>query len=246
MGPVISKAAKEVIEAQVRDALAKGAVDVTPDNCSFKMPPDDGNYVVPRILKDVSHKMLVMQDETFGPIIPVAKVANDEEAIRLMNDSQYGLTASVWTRDIATGEKLIEQLEAGTVFINRADYPSPVSPSFFVTALRSSHVPLISYVVADLAFIAGFGLDWLEVVWTGMYVGPEGFRCLLQIAELPHQGTTNLMGRCLVVHECIDDLRHYNAEEISSCHSPKLSYFLVKRSRLLPQCQKIARKQLSI
>ena len=70
-----------------------------------------------------------MREETFGPIIPVAKVGSDEEAIRLMNDSDYGLTASVWTNDISRGNEIIEQLEAGTVFVNRCDYPNPVSES---------------------------------------------------------------------------------------------------------------------
>lgn len=71
--------------------------------------------------------MDVMREETFGPVIPVAKVKDDEEALRLMNDSDYGLTASIWTKDIARGEELIDQLEAGTVFVNRCDYPNPVS-----------------------------------------------------------------------------------------------------------------------
>lgn len=70
--------------------------------------------------------MLVMREETFGPVIPIRKVNSDDEAVALMNDSEYGLTASVWTRDIQRGEALIDQVEAGTVYINRCDYPSPV------------------------------------------------------------------------------------------------------------------------
>jgi acyl-CoA reductase-like NAD-dependent aldehyde dehydrogenase len=107
--------------------LSKGAVDVTPSNSTFQNPPPVGNYLAPRILVDVTHDMLVMQEETFGPLIPVAKVASDEEAIALMNDSTYGLTASVWTKDLARGQEIMEELEAGTVFINRCDYPNPVS-----------------------------------------------------------------------------------------------------------------------
>ncbi|TPX12995.1 uncharacterized protein E0L32_006640 [Thyridium curvatum] len=125
VGPVISQAAKKAIEAQVKDALDKGAVDMTPDNATFKNPPAGGNYVVPTILANVNHNMVVMQEETFGPIMPVAKVASDDEAIRLMNDTEYGLTASVWTKDIPRGQEIIEQLQAGTVFINRCDYPNP-------------------------------------------------------------------------------------------------------------------------
>jgi acyl-CoA reductase-like NAD-dependent aldehyde dehydrogenase len=70
--------------------------------------------------------MVTMKEETFGPVMPIMKVSSDEEAVALMNDSEYGLTASVWTKDIARGEKLIDQIEAGTVFINRCDYPAPV------------------------------------------------------------------------------------------------------------------------
>lgn len=100
---------------------------MTPENPTFKNPPADGNYVVPRILTNVTPDMAVMREETFGPIIPVAKVSSDEEAVRLMNDTTYGLTASVWTKEIECGKELIERLEAGTVFVNRADYPNPVS-----------------------------------------------------------------------------------------------------------------------
>lgn len=71
--------------------------------------------------------MRVMKEETFGPVIPIMKISSDEQAIELMNDSEYGLTASVWTRDIETGEKMLKKLEAGTCFVNRCDYPSPVS-----------------------------------------------------------------------------------------------------------------------
>lgn len=131
VGPVISRAAQETINAQIQDALTKGAVDATPENESFANASPSGNYVTPILLTDVTHGMDVMREETFGPVIPVAKVKNDEEAVRLMNDSDYGLTASIWTKDIAYGEELIEQLEAGTVFINRCDYPNPVSDTVF-------------------------------------------------------------------------------------------------------------------
>ena len=126
VGPVISKNAASMIYAQVEDALAQGAKDVTPDNESFTSPPFDGNYIKPTILTGVTHDMDIMNEETFGPIIPVMKVGDDEEAVRLMNDSEFGLTASIWTKDIVRGEQLAEVVEAGTVFVNRCDYPSPV------------------------------------------------------------------------------------------------------------------------
>jgi acyl-CoA reductase-like NAD-dependent aldehyde dehydrogenase len=74
--------------------------------------------------------MITMKEETFGPVMPIMKVSSDEEAVALMNDSDYGLTASVWTKDMAKGEELIDQIEAGTVFINRCDYPAPVRIQF--------------------------------------------------------------------------------------------------------------------
>ena len=128
IGPVISRRSQETFNSHVADAIAKGAKDETPENETFKSMPADGNYVKPTLLTGVTHEMLVMTDETFGPIIPVMRVKSDDEAVRLMNDSEFGLTASVWTKDVATAEQLIDRIEAGTVFINRADYPSPVSP----------------------------------------------------------------------------------------------------------------------
>ena len=128
IGPVVSKRSAETIRAHIKDAIGKGAIDVTPpENQSFASPPPNGNYVKPTLLINVTHDMDVMNDETFGPVIPVMRVGNDEEAVRLMNDSEFGLTASIWTKDVAQGEALSEQVEAGTVFINRCDFPSPVS-----------------------------------------------------------------------------------------------------------------------
>jgi acyl-CoA reductase-like NAD-dependent aldehyde dehydrogenase len=85
-----------------------------------------GNFVAPVVLTGVNHTMRTMKEETFGPVMPIMKVSGDDEAVSLMNDSDYGLTASVWTKDMIRGEELLERLEAGTVFINRCDYPSPV------------------------------------------------------------------------------------------------------------------------
>ncbi|KKZ65463.1 NAD-dependent aldehyde dehydrogenase [[Emmonsia] crescens] len=125
IGPVISKRAKEAILAQIEDAVEKGAVDETPSNPTFDNLPTAGNFVKPTLLTGVNHEMKVMTEETFGPVIPVTKVKDDAEAVQLMNQSDLGLTASVWTKDLAKAEELIQQIEAGTVFVNRADYPSP-------------------------------------------------------------------------------------------------------------------------
>ncbi|KAI1078198.1 aldehyde dehydrogenase [Whalleya microplaca] len=125
IGPVVSKRSKETIESHIKDALDKGAKDVTPENPTFTSLPSKGNFVKPTLLVDVNHSMTVMTEETFGPVISLMKVGSDEEAVKLMNDSEFGLTASIWTKDTDKGYELAEQVEAGTVFVNRADFPSP-------------------------------------------------------------------------------------------------------------------------
>jgi acyl-CoA reductase-like NAD-dependent aldehyde dehydrogenase len=143
-GPVISHQAVKNIQSHIDDAVSRGAVDSTPKNSTFDALPSEGSFIVPRVLTNVSHDMRVMREETFGPVIPIMKVSSDDEAIALMNDSDYGLTASVWTKDIQGGEELIERIEAGTVFINRCDYPSPVSlPPLF-------QFIFLAYTIADM------------------------------------------------------------------------------------------------
>ncbi|KAK4989536.1 hypothetical protein LTR50_003143 [Elasticomyces elasticus] len=125
IGPVVSKRSAETIRAHVKDAVDKGAKDMTPENTSFSSPPADGNFVAPTLLTNVSHEMTVMTEETFGPVIPVMKVKSDAEAIKLMNDSQFGLTASIWSKDVTKGSELADDVDAGTAFVNRCDFPSP-------------------------------------------------------------------------------------------------------------------------
>ncbi|KAK1837636.1 aldehyde dehydrogenase [Colletotrichum chrysophilum] len=144
VGPVISKRSKETIEAHVQDAVAKGAKDATPENESFANPPPKGNFVKPTLLTGVDHSMTVMTEETFGPVIPVMRVKNDDEAVKLMNDSEFGLTASIWTKDTDRGYEIADQVEAGTVFVNRCDFPSPVS-STTMSFLETAFSPLDSH-----------------------------------------------------------------------------------------------------
>ena len=127
VGPVISKRAKETVEAHIKDAIDNGAKDATPENASFVNESTKGNFVPPTLLTGVNHDMRVMTEETFGPVVPVMKVKGDQEAIQLMNDSEFGLTASIWSKDVERAYQLSEQVEAGTVFVNRCDYPSPVT-----------------------------------------------------------------------------------------------------------------------
>lgn len=131
IGPVVSKRSAEAIRAHVKEAVEKGAKDATPENETFKSLPPDGNFVAPTLLTNVTHEMAVMTEETFGPVIPIMKVQNDREAIKLMNDSQFGLTASIWTKDVQKGHELADDVEAGTVFVNRCDFPSPVSENHY-------------------------------------------------------------------------------------------------------------------
>jgi acyl-CoA reductase-like NAD-dependent aldehyde dehydrogenase len=121
IGPMASKRFADVVRAQIAEAVEMGATaHVEP------FAEDDGGaYLTPQILTGVSHDMRVMREESFGPVVGIMKVASDEEAIALMNDSDFGLTASLWTQDEARAEAIGDRLETGTVFMNRADYLDP-------------------------------------------------------------------------------------------------------------------------
>jgi acyl-CoA reductase-like NAD-dependent aldehyde dehydrogenase len=90
-----------------------------------KRLPGPGYWFQPTVLVNVDHSMSVMMEESFGPIIGIMPVDSEDEAIRLMNDSPYGLTGSVWTEDPARGERLAARTNAGTVYVNRCDYLDP-------------------------------------------------------------------------------------------------------------------------
>ncbi|WP_431300912.1 aldehyde dehydrogenase family protein [Tabrizicola sp. BL-A-41-H6] len=123
LGPMANKRFAKVVRDQIAEAVAQGAKPLI-DPALF--PADDGGaYLAPQILVNVNHSMRVMMEESFGPVVGIMKVKDDAEALRLMNDSPYGLTASIWTQDYDTAAKLGEQVETGTVFMNRADYLDP-------------------------------------------------------------------------------------------------------------------------
>jgi acyl-CoA reductase-like NAD-dependent aldehyde dehydrogenase len=105
----------EKVERHVRDAVARGARVLAGGRRRADLP---GLYYEPTVLVDVTHDMDVMRDETFGPVIPIMRVRDEEEALRLANDSRYGLDASVWTRDQARGTKLASRIQSGTVCVN--------------------------------------------------------------------------------------------------------------------------------
>ncbi|MTI17576.1 aldehyde dehydrogenase family protein [Rhodobacteraceae bacterium RKSG542] len=123
IGPMANQRFADEVRAQVAEAVEQGATALI-DPALF--PADNGGtYVMPQILTNVTHDMRVMQDESFGPIFGIIPVDSDEEAIELMNDSVFGLTASLWTKDPERAARVGEQIETGTVFMNRADYLDP-------------------------------------------------------------------------------------------------------------------------
>ncbi|MGC4391122.1 aldehyde dehydrogenase family protein [Agrobacterium sp. M50-1] len=124
LGPMANKRFAKVVRAQIADAVSKGAKALV-DPKLFPADDGEGAYVAPQILVNVDHSMEFMTEETFGPALGIMKVRHDDEAIALMNDSKYGLTASLWTQDAARAGRIGREIETGTVFMNRADYLDP-------------------------------------------------------------------------------------------------------------------------
>lgn len=123
MGPMAHKRFAALVRDQVAEAVAAGAHALI--NTS-EFPADDGGaYLAPQILTHVTHDMRVMREESFGPVVGIMPVKDDAEAIRLMNDCAYGLTASIWTRDAAAARRIGGQTQTGTVLMNRCDYLDP-------------------------------------------------------------------------------------------------------------------------
>ncbi len=124
IGPVVRTAAAESVRSQVREAVGQGARQLI-DEAWFAASAPGTPYLAPQVLVGVDHSMAIMRDETFGPAVGIMKVASDEEAVRLMNDSDFGLTAAIFSADAARAEALGDALETGTVFLNRCDYLDP-------------------------------------------------------------------------------------------------------------------------
>jgi len=124
LGPVVKLLAADFIINQMNSAISKGAKKMI-DDSKFDFPNEHKNYLVPQVLIDVNHDMSFMTEETFGPCVGIMKVKDENEAIKLMNDSPYGLTASIWTKDMAIAEKIGNQVQTGTFYMNRCDYLDP-------------------------------------------------------------------------------------------------------------------------
>ncbi|MBS9715595.1 aldehyde dehydrogenase family protein [Pseudohalocynthiibacter aestuariivivens] len=121
LGPMANVRFAAEVRAQIDEALAMGAtahIDTFAED-------DSGAYLTPQVLTNVTHEMRVMRDESFGPVVGIMKVSSDKEAIMLMNDSEFGLTASLWTQDVERASRIGAEVETGTVFMNRADYLDP-------------------------------------------------------------------------------------------------------------------------
>jgi acyl-CoA reductase-like NAD-dependent aldehyde dehydrogenase len=124
LGPMVKTSAAEFVRGQIKDAVAAGARALITAS-SFAANAEGTPYLAPQVLVDVDHSMRVMTEETFGPVIAIMAVSGDDEAIRLMNDSEFGLTAAIFTQDEDAAIAIGDQVQTGTWFMNRCDYLDP-------------------------------------------------------------------------------------------------------------------------
>jgi len=124
IGPMVRPAAADFVRGQIAEAVRAGARPMVDPN-TYRLDCEGSAYKSPQVLVNVTHEMRVMTEESFGPVVGIMKVRSDEEAIALMNDSDYGLTAAVWTSDEEAAISVGERVETGTWFMNRCDYLDP-------------------------------------------------------------------------------------------------------------------------
>ena len=124
LGPMAATRFAELVRGHTTEAVSRGAKALI-DGKAFARDKAGTPWLAPQILTHVDHSMKVMMEESFGPVVGIMAVDDDDEAVRLMNDSPYGLTASVWTTDLDVAEALSSRIETGTVFANRCDYLDP-------------------------------------------------------------------------------------------------------------------------
>jgi len=127
LGPMINERAADSVRMKVKEAIGRGALPLVNDSL-FPRNKQGTPYLAPQVLTNVDHGMQVMTEETFGPVAPLMSVKSDDEAVALMNDSRYGLTASVWTSDADAAIQIGNRIESGTWFMNRCDYVDPALP----------------------------------------------------------------------------------------------------------------------
>jgi acyl-CoA reductase-like NAD-dependent aldehyde dehydrogenase len=124
LGPMVKTVAADFAKKQIQNAIQKRAKTLIDPN-HFSNHQDGTPYMAPQVLINVNHEMEVMTEETFGPVVGIMSVKNDAEAIHLMNDSKYGLTASIWSENVEESLKIGNQIETGTLYLNRCDYLDP-------------------------------------------------------------------------------------------------------------------------
>ncbi len=123
LGPLVRGSAADAVRSQIAEARRKGATPLI--NMKVEGDQPGSPYLAPEVLTNVNHQMEVMREESFGPVVGIMKVHDDDEAVTLMNDSPYGLTASIWTQDMERAAELGARVETGTVYMNRCDYLDP-------------------------------------------------------------------------------------------------------------------------
>ena len=134
LGPLVKASAADFVRGQIEEAMAAGA-EAHIDPASFAADEKGSPYLAPQVLTGVDHSMRVMTEESFGPLIPIMPVSGDEEAIRLMNDSEFGLTAAIFTQDEAAAIEIGDRVDTGTWFMNRCDY---LDPALAWTGIKNS------------------------------------------------------------------------------------------------------------
>lgn len=134
LGPMASAKGADFVRGQIADAVRDGATSLIPPD-HFPADAPGTPYLAPALLTTVNHQMRIMQEESFGPVAGIMRVSGDDEAVQMMNDSEFGLTASVWTRDLDAAESIGKRVETGTFFANRCDY---LDPSLVWTGVKNS------------------------------------------------------------------------------------------------------------
>ncbi len=124
LGPLVKGCAADFVRNQVDEAVAAGATAMI-DTAAFPADRPGTAYMAPQVVVDVDHSMRIMTEESFGPVVGIMKVGNDDEAVALMNDSDFGLTASIWTADADAALAIGDRVDTGTWFMNRCDYLDP-------------------------------------------------------------------------------------------------------------------------
>jgi acyl-CoA reductase-like NAD-dependent aldehyde dehydrogenase len=124
LGPLVTAKAADFVRGQIADAVAAGATALI-DTSKFARDEPGTPYMAPQVLVDVDHSMRVMTEESFGPVVGIMKVKDDDQAVELMNDSEFGLTASIWTSSQDTAIAIGDRINTGTFFMNRCDALDP-------------------------------------------------------------------------------------------------------------------------